>query len=230
MAVVKIVLKFSPVARYYRRRSRRKLSKALRQNLGEMSIWSANRDKSLVSKPPSTWAAQADYISLYGYFIDRSKPIRVLEIGNFYGDSLRTWQQQLHRDSVIAIVDINSKLVRIGGANGTHVRFGAEQNNTLLRAVTEQYGPFDVIIDTGSTTTADLTNCLACLFTTGLGDGGIYVAKGTYCDFWTFYSQLSFVDLIKALVDALYGHYEFATREEDFRGGQAVVMKRVIGA
>ncbi|WP_156660806.1 hypothetical protein [Mycobacterium sp. 852002-10029_SCH5224772] len=226
---MKIILNFSPVARRYRRRSRRRLSKATGPDLAEMSIWPANSDKPPVNHHPLAGRERADHSPLYPYTVDRTKPIRVLEIGSFYADSLPIWQQRLHPDSVIAVVDINSKLVRIGGPEGTHVRFGSEQNSTLLTAVAAQYGPFDVILDTGSTTSADMIKCLDCLFPSGLVDRGIYVVKGSCCDIWTFYSQLSFVDLIKALVDAIYGHYTMATCEGDFQADQIIIMRRAIG-
>lgn len=226
MAVVKIVLNFSPIARYYRSRSRRKLSKLLGTNLAEISVWSGNNDKPQVNPSGCT---RADYSPLYGDTIDRTKPIRVLEIGSFYADSLQNWQQRLHPDSVIAVVDINSKLVRVGGGDGNRVSFGAEQSSTLLKAVAAKYGPFDIILDAGSTTSSDLINCVVCLFTSWLVHGGVYVAKGSYCDIWTFYSQLPFVGLIKAMVDAICGHYQVATRVERFRGDQIIVMRRAIG-
>ena len=40
-----------------------------------------------------------------------------------------------------------------------------------------------------------------------------------YCDYWMRYrdSRVSFIDLVRALIDAMHGHYQVATSETKFR-------------
>jgi predicted O-methyltransferase YrrM len=76
----------------------------------------------------------------------------MLEIGSFYGDSVQMWQEYLHPDSLIVGIDVNSKLVKIANAGEIHVWFVEEKKGSLLKKVTDKFGPFDIILDDGGHT------------------------------------------------------------------------------
>ncbi|MGE2813659.1 class I SAM-dependent methyltransferase [Mycobacterium heidelbergense] len=161
------------------------------------------------------------YLPIYESVIDRTRPIRMLEIGDFYRDSLQMWQQYLHPDSVIVGVDINSNLLKIADSGGIHVRFAGEQGVSFLSAVAEEFGPFDVIRDAGSHTSSHMIDSFRRLFANALSDSGVYMVEDVDCDYWKFYrdSRVSFIDFVRSLIDAMHGHYQVTNGETNFRVG-----------
>lgn len=219
----------SHIARRYPRhpyRGRRRMLKALGPDLAAMTTWSA------VDTEPHGEMAEAfnraprvhklaHYLAIYESVIDRTRPIRMLEIGDFYGDSLQMWQEYLHPDSLVVGVDINSNLLKIADSRGIHVRFSGEQGVSFLSAAAAEFGPFDVIRDVGSHTSSHMIDCFRRLFANALSDRGVYMVEDVDCDYWKFYrdSRVSFVDFVRALIDVMHGHYQVTTGETNFRVG-----------
>jgi hypothetical protein len=208
--------------------------KALGPDLDSATTWSAvDTDLSaetaeIINRTPRVHKLPS-YLPIYESAVDRTRPIRMLEIGSFYSDSLQTWQEYLHPDSLIVGIDGDSKLAKIGDSRGIHVRIGGEQNDCLLREVAAEFGPFDVILDTGSQTTYHIVNSFRHLFKTALSDSGVYMVEDVYCDYWTLYNSFSFIDLVRALIDFGRGHYQVATSVANFRVGHLVVVRRNTG-
>jgi hypothetical protein len=231
MPIVKVVLKFSPIARRYRYRGRRRMLRALGPDLASMTTWSAvdtelhGEMAEVVNRTPRVHKLP-HYLPIYESAVDRTKPIRMLEIGSFYGDSLQMWQECLHPDSLIVGIDIDSKFVKIADSRGIHVRIGDEQKLFFLRKVAAEFGPFDVILDVGSQSISHMVDSFRCLFENALSDSGVYMVEDVYCDHWTFYNSFSFIDLARALIDAMHGHYQVATSVANFRVGHLVVVRR----
>lgn len=228
---VNVVLKFSPIARRDRYRGRRRTLRVLGPELAAMTTWSAVGTElhgvaaEVVDRTPRVHELPHD-LPTYEAVVDRTRPIRMLEIGSFYGDSLQMWQEYLHPDSRIVGIDIDSKLVRIADSGGIHVRMCGGQGASFLREVAAEFGPFDVIIDAGSITTSRMADSFRCLFESALSDSGVYLIEDVYCDYWTFANNFSFTDLATALIDAVYGHYRFATNIANFRDGHLIVVRR----
>lgn len=226
-----IVLKFSPITRRFRHRVRDRMLKALGPDLASATIWSTAETEinsemtEVVDRTPRVHQLQR-CLPLYDSAVDRSKPIRMLEIGHVYGDSLQKWQEYLHPDSVIIGVDIDSKFVKIADAEGINIRIGGEQSTSLLREVMAEFGPFDVIIDAGSQTSSHVVSTFGHLFKNALRDNGVYVIDDVYCDYWTLRNSFSFTDLVGALIDFGIGHYQVATSTANFRVGHLVVVRR----
>lgn len=169
------------------------------------------------------------YLPIYESVVERTEPIRMLEIGNIYGDSLQMWQKYLHPDSLIVGVDIDSKLAKIADSGGSRIRIGGGQNAVLLDELAAEFGPFDVIIDAGSKMSSDMVDSFRYLFGNALGDSGVYLIEDVYCDYWTFVNTFSYIDLVKMLIDAIFGHYRVATSVANFRAGHLVVVRRATG-
>jgi predicted O-methyltransferase YrrM len=150
----------------------------------------------------------------------------MLEIGGFYGNSLKMWREYLHPGSRITAIDLDSKLVKTSDSGGVHVRIGLGQDAISLAEVAAEFGPFDVIIDAGSKNSAEAVNSFCCLFENALSDPGVYVVEDVYCDYWTLYNSFSFSDLVTALIDAVHGHYRIARRVDNFRAGHMLVVRR----
>jgi hypothetical protein len=68
----------------------------------------------------------AHYLPIYESVVDRTRPIRMLQIGSFYGDSLQIWQEYLHPDSLIVGIDVNLKFVKIADSVGWRPRSGVK--------------------------------------------------------------------------------------------------------
>jgi hypothetical protein len=154
------------------------------------------------------------------------------------------WREYLHPDSLIVGIDVNSKLLKIADSGGVHVRIGGGQDVSFLREVAAEFGPFDFILDSGSRfviqvqssaagrighTSSHMVDSFRCLFANALTDSGVYMVEDVDCDYWTFYrdSRVSFIDLVRALIDAMHGHYQVATGETNFRVGHPDRIREV---
>jgi hypothetical protein len=210
----------------YRYRGRGRMLRALGPDLASMTTWSAVDSElhgelaEVFNRTPRVHTL-AHLLPIYESVVDRTRPIRMLEIGDFYGDSLQMWQEYLHPDSLIVGIDINSKLLKIADSRGIHVRFAGEQGVSFLSEVAAEFRPFDAILDKGSHTSSHMVDSFRILFANALSDSGIYIVEAVDCDYRKFYrdSRVSFIDFVRALIDAMHGHYQVATSETNFRVG-----------
>jgi hypothetical protein len=231
---VKIVLKLSLPARRYRYRGRGKMLRALGPDLASTTTWSAvdtepRGEMAEVFNRTAGVHKLAHYLPIYESVVDRTRPIRMLQIGSFYRDSLQMWQEYLHPDSLIVGIDVNSKLLKIAESGGICVRICGEQNDPFLREVAAEFGPFDVILDEGSHTSSHMVDSFRRLFATALTDSGIYIIEDVDCDYWKSYrdSRLSFIDFVRALIDAMHGHYHVTAGETNFQVGHPDRIQKV---
>ncbi|OMC36393.1 hypothetical protein A5739_03915 [Mycobacterium colombiense] len=195
------------------------MRKALGQDLAASTTWSVETkvDQEMAGGPNRAPAVHglARYLPMYESRLDRTKPIRMLVIGSFYEDSLTTWQDYLHPGSFLVCADGKSKLLKIAESGNTYVRMCEERHGSLLEKVATEFGPFDVILDKGSHTSSHMVDSFRSLFTTALGDGGTYMVEDVYYDYWTPYRdrRLSFIEFVKALIDAMHAHYQVVSTE-----------------
>jgi hypothetical protein len=200
-----------------------------------MTTWSADPE------PQSEMAETSDhtqvigklthYLSIYDSTIDRTKPIRMLNIGSFYTDSVRMWQEYLHPDSHTVGVDTNAKLLKIANSKGIHARIaGEEASEDFLKEVATEFGPFDIIVDNGNHTSSHMVDSFRCLFANFLSDGGVYIIEDVYCDYRKSYrdSRTSFIDFVRALIDAMHAHYQVTTGDTNFQVGHADRIREVL--
>jgi hypothetical protein len=160
------------------------------------------------------------YLPVYESIIDRSRPIRMLELGVFHGGSLRMWREYLHPQSVIVGIDIDSNCTQFQDPeHNVHVRIGGQQDATFLQKVSSEFGPFDVILDDGSHMTSHMVESFRNLFASALSEPGAYIVEDVHSNYWKPYrdSSMSFVDFIAVLVDAMHAHYPDAEGELNFR-------------
>ncbi|PRI13453.1 hypothetical protein B2J96_21855 [Mycobacterium shigaense] len=182
-----------------------------------------------LSGPPPQGYKLAHYSKIYEAIVDRSRPLRMLLISSFYDASLQTWHEFLHPDSQIINVDTDSRLLKIRDSGGICVHFCEGKNGSFLAQVAAEFGPFDVILDNGSHGSSRMVSSFRCLFATALKDEGIYIAEDVYRDYWKRYrdSRVSFMDLVRALADAMHGHYQVATSETNFQVGHPDRIREV---
>ena len=213
----------------------RKMQSALGPELAALRTWPAV-DTPLTGELAEIFLKTAgvlkwsQYLPVYESVIERSGPIRMLEIGVFHGGSLRMWREYLHPKSVIVGIDINSKCKQFEDPeNNVHVRIGGQQDATFLQEVNAEFGPFDVILDDGSHMTSHMVESFRCLFDSALADSGVYVVEDVHSNYWKSYrdSSMSFVDFIAILVDAMHAHYPDAEGELKFRTGHPARLNQV---
>lgn len=149
----------------------------------------------------------------------RNRPIRMLEIGVFRGGSLRMWKEYFHPDSIIVGIDIDKTCKAHEIANRkVFVRIGSQADPAFLAAVTEEFGPFDIILDDGSHKTHHQNISFGALFHDALTDGGCYMVEDVHTNYWLKHvdSEDTFIDLAKQMVDLLHEPY-FDRKETNFR-------------
>jgi hypothetical protein len=141
----------------------------------------------------------------------RSAPLRILEIGVYYGSSLQLWRKYFaHLDTLVVGIDIREECKRYDApADGIRVRVGSQADAAFLAGVVAEFGPFDVVIDDGSHHTSHQIASFNALFGPGLADDGIYLVEDLHANYWLPWrdSSNSFIDLCKDLVDRMHEHY-----------------------
>ena len=60
-----------------------------------------------------------------------------------------------------------------------------------------------------------MVDSFRCLFANALSDSGVYMVEDVDCDYWKFYrdSRVSFIDFVRALIDAMHRHYQVSNTE-----------------
>ncbi|OBI13360.1 SAM-dependent methyltransferase [Mycobacterium sp. E2497] len=152
----------------------------------------------------------------------KSRPIRMMEIGVFRGGSLQLWRRYLHPESVIVGVDIDPAARQFDDPpQRIHVRIGGQQDESFLRSVVSEFGPFDVILDDGSHMASHMVQTFRHLFADGLASGGIYIVEDIHANYWTEFrdDRMSFVEFTKWLIDAMHAHYQVADGYLNFHEG-----------
>lgn len=165
----------------------------------------------------------AHYLPLYERVLapNRSRPIRMLEVGVYKGGSLQMWRRYLHPDSVIVGIDIDPNCQQYDDPErNIHVRIGSQVDAEFLARVTREFAPFDVILDDGSHQTAHMVETFQRMFD-AVAEGGVYVVEDIHSNYWKSHrdSAMSFVDFTKFLIDAMHAHYMAVDDEMDLRAG-----------
>lgn len=229
-----LVKKRSLPAWRYPFRGRRRMLKTLGSDLGSTTKWRAvniaTRGESAGGFSDNRSVQElARYLPLYETVIDQSTPIRMLEIGRFYGSRLERWRQLLHCDSLVVGADPKSKLLKIADSNGIHVQFGADYGAPFLNNIAAEFGPFDVIIDAGNHTSSHMVDAFRSLFTKALTDSGFYIVEAVSCDYWKSQrdSRISFIDLLRALIDAMHAPYQVTSGVTNFQIGHEDLIREV---
>ncbi len=157
----------------------------------------------------------AAYEALFGQH--RTKPLRIMEIGVFQGASLQMWKDYFnHPDTLVVGIDIQPNCIQYDApSKGIRVRVGSQTDGSFLKSVTEEFGPFDLIIDDGSHHSAHIITSFNHLFARALKDSGIYLVEDLHANYWPGWrdSQKSFLDVCKEILEHMHTHYRQAPPE-----------------
>jgi tetratricopeptide (TPR) repeat protein len=147
----------------------------------------------------------------------RNQPIRLLEIGvggyelkTVGGASLAMWADYFANGQITGI-DVAQKQLSLNPR--IKVFQGSQVDPRFLKAVCDQRGPFDIIIDDGSHVPKHVVASFQILFPT-LADGGLYVIEDVQTAFWPNFggSSLHGGDMVKLARTAIecINHAELA--------------------
>jgi hypothetical protein len=165
----------------------------------------------------------AEYLRRWRY-----KRVRLLEIGiGGYGDefsggqSLRMWKAWLPFARICGM-DISPKHPSVHEMARVSFVVGDQGDPACLRKVSEQYGPFDIIIDDGSHLNEHQITSLSTLFPL-LKDPGLYVVEDTQTSYWLDYggdparkSEATLMHFTKRLADAVNAaEYTYPSDQRD---------------
>jgi hypothetical protein len=210
-----------------RLRGDKKTLKRLSPSLLKVEAWERSSDTSLDSEMGSIFRTIPDAHKWHHYFPIyesafaryRGRPIKFLEIGVYRGGSMALWRRYFHREATIVGIDIDPRCARYADpAAHIHIRIGDQSDPVFLSQVVNEFGPFDVIVDDGSHFTHHIIASFNELFDAGLRAGGTYLVEDLCSNYWPFYrtGKVSFIDVVKTLVDLMHSHYVDNTSERPF--------------
>jgi cephalosporin hydroxylase len=152
------------------------------------------------------------YIPLYDKYFSRYRgtKVRMLEIGVAKGGSLSMWRKYFGQDAILFGIDIDPACATFNGEDG-QVRIGSQDDDQFLRAVVEEMGGVDIVLDDGSHMMRHIKSSLECLFPL-LQDGGIYFVEDLHTCYWRdwgggYGSKASFFRVVSELVDDMHHWY-----------------------
>lgn len=109
----------------------------------------------------------------------REKNVRYLEIGVFYGESIKAMREVFKNCEVIVGIDIDPNTKKYEDKdNKIFVEIGDATDKNFLESVSRKYGPFDIILDDGSHVNKDVIKTFQIGFPL-LKDDGLYIVEDT---------------------------------------------------
>lgn len=152
------------------------------------------------------------YIPLYDRYFSpwRNKPLRFLEIGVNNGGSLQMWRKFFGPDAVLCGIDIDPDCAQYDGQSAM-VRIGSQDDPDFLKAVVEEMGGIDVVLDDGSHRMPHINKSLNVLFPM-LEMGGIYMIEDLHTAYYPkfgggFETEANFFNRVRDLIDDMHLWY-----------------------
>lgn len=175
------------------------------------AFFAANRG----GNPLDKWA---HYFPIYERHLARYRglPVRVLEIGVYRGGGLDLLRHYLGEGARLVGLDID-EAARLSVAGRYPVELGDQGDPDVLTGLSEQHGPFDIVIDDGGHRTRQQIVSVETLFPL-LNDDGVYIVEDCHTSYWPEYrdegpGESSFIEWVKARVDDLNA-YHFSTDQK----------------
>ena len=144
------------------------------------------------------------YDRILSRFLDKGKPIRMLEIGVQNGGSLEIWKKYLPQNSDIHGIDIDEKCLELKFSDGISFHLGSATDNNFME---KTFGDiqFDVILDDGSHICNDVIQTFEYLFPK-MKNGGCYIVEDMHTSYWKEYgggvNNKSSIEYFKKLIDS----------------------------
>jgi hypothetical protein len=111
----------------------------------------------------------------------REKPVRLLEIGVFDGESVKIWREIFPNAKCIVGVDIDPYCAHFTEQEkDIYIEIADATKKETIEMLNAKYGPFDIIVDDGSHVNVDVFSTFEHEFPL-LVDGGLYIVEDTIC-------------------------------------------------
>ncbi len=111
----------------------------------------------------------------------RGKPISMLEIGVFRGESLRMWKRYFPGSNIYGLdIDPGTKQFE---ENRICIEIGSQADAAVLEGLAKKSGGFDIILDDGSHVNKHMIKSFDCLFK-HLKKGGVYIIEDLGCSYF----------------------------------------------
>jgi cephalosporin hydroxylase len=152
------------------------------------------------------------------------EPVKILEIGVYFGGSTQMWANYFGNCQVIGI-DIDPQTQPFEEKNIT-LEIGDQADRDFLQSIIDKHGPFDVIIDDGGHRMKQQITSIEMLWDS-VKPGGIYLCEDTHTSYWPEYQDKgysTFIQYSKNCIDTLHayhhhdGHERELKREPTFKG------------
>jgi hypothetical protein len=155
----------------------------------------------------------------------RDKPIRMLEIGISEGGSIAMWQEYFPNAQVIVGIDINPECMKYDKGK-VKIFTGDQTDVELLRHISQEVGPFDIIIDDGGHTMRQNIVSFETLFPL-LKDDGVYVIEDLHTSYWPEFNDFAQtgISFLKERIDDI----TFWARRHSRAGGMPWLKRKSCG-
>ena len=167
------------------------MSKTVFEEIKE--LWNKS---SYSSKHPEYWDIYKHLFVDY----DREQDIRILEIGVDNGKGMELLKKVFPNCHICGI-EIDESLPSSTVGN---IWVGSQTNTELLDSISEEEGPFDIVVDDASHMNEHQIITFKHLFPK-LNPGGIYIVEDTHTSYWERYGggydSNSFINYSKQLID-----------------------------
>jgi len=155
----------------------------------------------------------------------RTLPVRLLEIGIQNGGSLEIWPKYFENGTHFVGCDIDPACGQLQYAKaGVSVVVGDANTNEVEARINALCPGFDIVIDDGSHTSADIVRSFARYFPK-VANGGVFIAEDLHCSYWTgfgggIHNPFSSLNFFKHLVDVLnHEHWGVPSLRRDLIAG-----------
>ena len=134
---------------------------------------------------------------------NRYDKLNILEIGVLDGKSLLTWKDYYYRSNILGI-DINPDCKKYEEER-ISVEIGSQADDKFLNQISNEYGPFDFILDDGSHLNEHVIYSFETLFQY-VKSGGIYIVEDVATSYFPWYGgglndSKSMMEYFKKLTD-----------------------------
>jgi hypothetical protein len=140
----------------------------------------------------------------FGGFVNR--PVTVLEIGVQRGGSLQMWKRYFGPHARIIGVDIDPSC-KAHEEDQIEIRIGAQQDEVFLKAVDDEFGRFDIVLDDGGHIMSHISTSFRFLYPR-MAASGVYLVEDLHTAYWPEYEgglhrKSTFIEQAKDLIDEL---------------------------
>ncbi len=155
------------------------------------------------------------YLEVYErYFAPyKGTSVKMLEIGVNKGGSLDLWRRYFGPDATIFGIDVNPECAKVAIAPN-QVRIGSQADPAFLRAVIDEMGPPDLILDDGSHIAKHVKTSFEVLFPL-LKEGGLYIIEDLQTAYWPAVYDGGYrrpgtaIEYVKQMIDDMHAWYHY---------------------